>query len=63
MLLSSIGTLLVPYSIILIVLVALLLFTLKVTKEEAQMRKFAGVAAILIAIAIVAVSMQIYKLL
>jgi hypothetical protein len=62
MLLSKLGALLVPYSVILIVLVALLLFTLKVTKEEVQMRKLAGISAVLIALAIVAVAMQIYKL-
>jgi hypothetical protein len=58
----SISALLVPYSVILIVLVAVLLFMLKITKEEVQMRKLAGVAAVLIALAIVAVAMQIYKL-
>lgn len=63
LLLSSVGALLVPYSVIVIVLVALLLFTLKVAKEELVMRKPAIVAAVLIAGAIVAVSMQIYKLL
>jgi hypothetical protein len=58
----SINALLVPYSVILIVLIAFLLFMLKVIKEEVRMRKLAGVSVVLIAIAIVAVAMQIYKL-
>jgi hypothetical protein len=58
----SVNAFLVPYSVILIVLIAFLLFMLKVIKEEVQMRKLAGVSVVLIAIAIVAVAMQIYKL-
>jgi hypothetical protein len=58
----SINAFLVPYSVILIVLIAFLLFMLKVIKEEVRMRKLAGVSVVLIATAIVAVAMQIYKL-